>query len=379
MIELSKQTYAVVLRLKEGEGRAVREIADVVADHLLPIWVVPPPGDMEKGLLVDASPTDAVHPLGCLVGNYWPKRLCLLDPRFLIRKLGASEAENWLPALFKSAQSRSAKPIPAADLRTLESEALSGFARVAADYSGSIALRIKAADLERSDITNRIHNLLRKLVLKPSECFLIMDFENLVALEPDDIAQVLAANFHRVMEIGLWGQVIWVSTTYPETNPAQPGKLLRLPRVEWDAWVEAGNQDRGLRQMLMFGDYAADSAKFSFGGGGAQPHRQYRYSTSSEWLLARGPETGTVGQAMKGVAARIVNSGNFAGMNFSRGDRDIYYLSKGIGGPGRPCDWRKINTVHHLTRVTSDQGTLFGFEVSELTPQSDHVQETLPL
>nr|WP_306264727.1 hypothetical protein [Pararhizobium sp. IMCC3301] len=379
MIELSEQTYAAVLRLKKGEGEAVGEIATEVADHLLPIWIVPPPDDLEKGLLVDGSATDAVYPLGCSVGKYWPQRSCLLDPRFLVRKLGATEATSWLPALFRAALSKGAKPVPTADLRTLEGDALKGFAQVAVDYTGSMAIRLRAADLERSDVTSRIHRVLRELVLKPSDCFLIMDFENLVALQPDDIALILAANFQRVMEIGLWGQVIWVSTTYPEANPAQPGKMLKLPRVEWDAWVEAGNQDRDLRRMLMFGDYAADSAKFSFGGGGVQPHRQYRYSTSSKWLLARGPETGTVKQAMKSVATRIVDSGGFAGETFSRGDRDIYNLSKGIGGPGRPCDWRKTNTVHHLTRVTSDQASLFGFEVSRLVPQPDQVQVDLPL
>ncbi len=72
-------------------------------------------------------------------------------------------------------------------------------------------------------------------------------------------------------------------------------------------------------------------------------------------------------EAMREVAQSILDSGRFAGRDFSSADEYIYRTAKGYAGPGNPTTWREINTTHHITQVISDIGKIEGFSVARLT------------
>jgi hypothetical protein len=112
--------------------------------------------------------------------------------------------------------------------------------------------------------------------LKPQECILILDFGKAEMSDPEAVSDILLAEFQKVMEIGLWGQVVWHATSYPEKNPASPGQLVELPRNEWLAWSRAITLDPELRKNIMYGDFGADGAKFNFASGGTAPIPHYR-------------------------------------------------------------------------------------------------------
>jgi hypothetical protein len=138
-----------------------------------------------------------------------------------------------------------------------------------------------------------------------------------------------------------------------------------LPRNEWLAWSYAIGLDAGLRKNLMYGDFAADSAKFAFGSGGIVPICHYRYSTPRHWVVIRASEAGTVKEAMKEIAARLASSVHFAGRAFSLGDKYIEDTASGRVGPGNATTWRRVNTIHHLTRVVTDLGPQGGYQIVE--------------
>jgi hypothetical protein len=300
----------------------------------------------------------------------------MLDPRALYRKLGVSAADEWLPALFRAAIHANAIPIPVSDLRTIESEAFDGLQAVVRRHTGSMAIRVPFEDLVRADVRRRIQNVLLRLVLKPSDCVLILDFADADLSDPDAAVEVTVAKFQQMMEIGLWGQIIWQATTYPEKNPAQPGSLIELPRNEWSVWCGAVSQDTALKN-LMYGDFVADSAKFSFPTGGVAPIPHYRYSTPKLWLVGRGSDGLTISEAMRNISARIVASGHFAGVNFSKGDKYIADTATGHDGPGGPTTWRKVNTIHHLTRMATDIGAYRGYTIAERVPSPEPQQGRL--
>jgi hypothetical protein len=127
----------------------------------------------------------------------------------------------------------------------------------------------------------------------------------------------------------------------------------------------------------MFGDFGADSSKFDFSSTGAVPIRHYRYSTPDFWFTVRGKDEGTITTAMKAVASTIVTSEHFAGRSFSAGDAYIADTMGGYAGPGSATDWRRINTVHHLTRVIQDLGLLRGFAVADRVIAPFAKQESL--
>ena len=73
----------------------------------------------------------------------------------------------------------------------------------------------------------------------------------------------------------------------------------------------------------------------------------------------------TVSDAMRNVSSQIIASGHFAGVTFSKGDQFIADTANGRDVPGGPMTWRKVNTVHHLTRVVSDIGAYRGYRILE--------------
>jgi hypothetical protein len=363
MLPFENQTYLPALRVKQGEYRALAELQSDVAEQILPHFIIPPPRerDPEKGRVLTFDET--VHEAGRRVGKYWPRRPCLLDPRFLFAEPYDSECVMWLPRLFKVATGTGSLPIPVASLSDLEGARLAAFSAVMLQQSAGIALRITLRNLGDPGLPTRVQSVLLRAGAKPNECLLLLDFSGADLSEPQMVADYILTAYQQVNEIGLWGRFAVQTTSFPEKNPSEAGGYSLLPRNEWHAWKSAANHDDSIKQNMMFGDFGADSSKFIFASGGHGPIRHYRYSTPESWFVVRGTDEHPVKKTMQDVSLKIVNSDHFAGQEFSRGDAFIYDTAYGHAGPGNPSTWRKVNTVHHLTRVVCDLATLHGRKI----------------
>lgn len=378
MLNIGSYAYSPVLRLKQGEYTALGQVSVDILAQLLPLFVVPPPKERDPELQRALTSAELIVIPGKRLGRHWPLRPCLLDPRYLFRKLGSRPASEWLPTLLRVAIAADARPTLVSDLRTVEGKCCEAIQTTVHDITHSFALRITLDELSRSDLQERIHSALLKLVLKPQECFLIMDFGKAEMSDPEAVGDILLAEFQKVMDIGLWGQVIWHGTSYPEKNPASSGRLIELPRNEWLAWSRANSLDTELRKNLMYGDFAADSAKFNFASGGIAPIPHYRYSTPKKWIVVRASDGADTKTAMKEVATKIVGSVHFAGRSFSSGDKYIADTATDKDGPGSAMTWRRVNTIHHLTRVVTDLAPGGGYKLIERMDVPEPEQADLP-
>ena len=353
-------------RSKAGECDAVSLLVPSVRNRILPLFVLPPPDERDTEFSRRLSASELVGVNARRVGRVWPFRPCLLDPRFLFDALDATDSSTWLPDFFRLSRSASANPWLVADLQNLESFMLAAAREVLRSQQTPFALRLKPEDIEDDGLSNRIQRVLLSLVRKPSETLLLLDFGNSIDhSNTADVAEIMVATLQRVSAIGLWSQVVWQSTTYPEVNPAPAGDMVILSRGEWTAYQQACSIDPIVRSQLMFGDYAADSAKFNFGASGGRAIAHFRYSTSSSWLVSRGAKDGKLAEEMPKVAKRITSSESFAGETFSRGDLYISEVAAG-NAIGQALYWRCANTAHHLTRVTSDIGSMSDFSIEEI-------------
>jgi hypothetical protein len=365
---LSYQTYCPVLRLKSGEYAAMRELADDVRSRILPLFVIPPPTERDPELWRLLTAEELASTPGSRIGRHWPLRLCLLDPRFLFGKLGVDESKEWIPRLFRLAIGASANPWIVADLKSIESFIEPALQRVLEMTHGHFALRLSLDDIEDERIATRIHVLLLRLRIKPLDVLLIIDFEGSDLSNVALVSNILVTSLEKIFDVGLWGQVVWQATSFPESNPAPDGQMVVLPRGEWQAFKLAWSKSERVRSSLMFGDYGADSSKFVFRNIPVRPFPHFRYSTPNEWLVARGASESTDVTAMRTVAELITKSGRFMGPEFSWGDEYIHELAASRGGPGSSSVWRQVNTVHHLTQVAGDQGALHGYIVARRAP-----------
>lgn len=130
MLNIGNSVYSPVLRLKEGEYTALAHLSLDVMERLLPLFVIPPPKERDPELHRPLTASELVIIPGQRLGRHWPLRPCLFDPRYLFKKLGADQAAEWLPKLFRVAIAANARPIPVSDLRTLEGICFGAFQTV---------------------------------------------------------------------------------------------------------------------------------------------------------------------------------------------------------------------------------------------------------
>lgn len=376
MYTIGHQSYAPVLRLKQGEYRALADLRSDVASHVIPHLIAPPPKerDPEKGRLL--TPEEMVYETGRRVALYWPYRPCFLDPRFLFGALGAEDCATWLTKLFKVATDGGGRPVPVFTLSDYEGARFSGIASVIDGSGVGLGIRLTLTDLVDVGLRDRLHRaLLKRIRLKPDNCTLILDMSE-ADLSLPEMHELLSAFYMQIMEVGVWHNVIFQGTNYPETNPAPPGGRAEVSRLEWTVWKKAALSDSVIRRGLMFGDFAADSAKFEFGKGG-RPIPHYRYACDEKFLVLRAPKDVPLRDAMPALALSLIQDPVFAGRGFSGGDRIIEDTALRISGPGNATTWRRINIGHHITRVVSDLASLLNFDVETHVEETPAIQRSL--
>jgi hypothetical protein len=357
--------YVPAVRLKQGEYRGLHRLAPDIIEKIRPRLVVPPPKERDPEKQRPLTKDEIIYGTGRRIAEHWPLREAFLDVNFLFDEFGDAESIDWLPRMFSVAREAGAKPIPVATLADTLGPQLYAFRDALAEGTTRIALRVKSDEID-SDLEAIIKHAVSALGLSPSRCTILADFADADFSDPGAVALIAQAALENLQAIGRWGQIVFQGTNYPEVNPAEPGQQDLVPRNEWLAWKKAVKLDSNTSDHLVFGDYAADCAKFNFGkSGGGIPIRHYRYTTPENWMVVRGIATGETGVAMQSVCERILKSGMFAGRTFSSADEYIFKTAKGLDGPGNGTTWREINTTHHITRVVRDIGEIKGFKFVE--------------
>ena len=233
-MEVARCSTSAQLRLfassapKQGEYSALGKLPLDILARLLPFFVIPPPKERDPELHRALTASELVLLPGQRLGRHWPLRPCMVDARYLFKKLGVDTADEWFPQLFRVAIAAHARPIPVSDLRTVEGSAYNAVHTVVRDISHNLALRVTLDDLTRGDLQKRIHAVLLKLVLKPQECILILDFGKAEMSNPEAVSDILLAEFQKVMEFGLWGQVIWHATRLPRKKSRNAWAAYRI-------------------------------------------------------------------------------------------------------------------------------------------------------
>lgn len=368
------------LRMKKGELEGLFNLRDDVADCVIPMLIVPPAKDRSSSSQESLfAASNSLPDVGGVLFKYWMHRAAFVDPRVLFKEYGAHGAVNWLPALFGRARNLGVLAIPVASLVTLETMGTAGF-KAAIPFGEELmfGLSIQSGDMTDPSLAARIQTALAGLGLKPSQCAVIADFTDADLSQPSLVAPIIRGSLEQLQGLGQWQMIVFLGTHYPEKNPAKPGLTFIQPRNEWLAWREAVKFDASTAQQMVFGDFAADSAKIDFKTGRAQPIRHIRYATASNWLVVRGESEGADYDVMKDVFERIVESGEFSGARFSNADAYIFDVARNNAPKaGNATTWRQVNTTHHITRVVADIAEVRRVPISPLPYAPRGVQQNL--
>ena len=360
-----RHLYSPALRLKGGELEGVRQLAGDVAQCILPRFIVPPrkERDTSTPLLIEVAD---VPDISAALAIHWRERPSLIDSSYILNEYGRETMSSWLPDMFDRARSQGARAIPLAllsDIAALEAPAFK--AAIARDEKFKFALCVPAGEMVGPEFVANMDQVLNRLGLTPAECAVIADFGGSYFEEPEIVAPIIGGALESLQDFGLWQHVIFQGTHYPEKNPAGQSSYELWPRNEWLAWRRAVKFDPTTADHMIFGDYAADCAKMSFGASGGRAHRHLRYTTPTHWLIQRGSDSGRDADEMKKVCAETIGSSHFSGAGFSAADARILSIANRAEGPGNAKTWRQLNTTHHITQVVSDLAKVRGVEIAE--------------
>lgn len=372
--------HMTALRMKKGELEGLFWLRDDVADCIIPMLIVPPAADRNSSSQDSLfAANESIPDVGGVLSKYWVHRAVFVDLRVLFKEYGADNAVQWLPTLFSRARNLGVLATPVASLVTLETVGTAGF-KAAMSYGDELmfGLSIQSGEMTDPSLGARIQTALVGLGLKPSQCAVIADFTDADLSEPSLVAPIIRGSLEQLQSLGQWQFIVFLGTHYPEKNPAKPGQTFIQPRNEWLAWIEAVKFDPSTAQQMVFGDFAADSAKIDFKTGRAQPIRHSRYTTGSSWLVVRGENEGSDYDVMKDVYERIVESGEFSGATFSNADAYIFDVARNNAPKaGNATTWRQVNTTHHITQVVADIAAVRGVPISLLSNAPTGVQQNL--
>ncbi|WP_293646838.1 beta family protein [Sphingopyxis sp. RIFCSPHIGHO2_12_FULL_65_19] len=373
-----KPIYAPALRMKAGELIGVGDLAADIAGRILPRMIVPPPNERDDALQTKIPMAEPVPDISHALAPVWSKKPVLIDSGYLLDEFGRDRMSSWLPHMFERARKADVWAIPSASLSDLGALEIAAFKDALNDDAAiKFGLTVSSSDLADRAGLQRAVDVLEQLDIDAAQCVVTVDFHDADLSQPDFVAPIIGAALDDLQALALWQSIVFQGTNYPEKNPADPNGHYIVPRTEWLAWKRAVNFDPTTAEHMMFGDYAADCSKLSFGGGGGMAIRHIRYATEDGWLVQRGPNTGSHGSAMRKVCEAIVSSGKFAGQDFSKADEQIYRCSKGVASLGTAKVWRGINTCHHITRVVRDIGNIKGFEFEKRAPAPVELQDEL--
>ncbi len=366
--------YGPAVRARQGELMGLRDLAPDVAERILPRTIIPPRAERDEELQRSLMQIEDVPTPGTFLARFWQHRDLLLDPTYLIQDFGRERMAYWLPKMFEHARQAGVQAIPLISFQELLKELAFAHRAACADGAIKLAVRISSGDMIGSELREHLLAALDWLHLSPSDCALIVDFSDAEFGQPELVSGVIQGSLEYLQELGLWRNIIFQGSNYPEKNPALDNSSQLVPRNEWKAWSAAVDFDPATGEHLIFGDYGADCSNMTFGGKGAMAIRHLRYATPDSWLVQRGYPTGSTEGAMRDICKKILESGVFAGREFSSADEFIYLCAKGFTGPGQPWKWRAINTTHHITRVVTDVGRVRKLQfapvaVSELVEQ----------
>jgi Beta protein len=377
MNRTSGPIYVPALRFKQGEYQGLRQLSSDVADLIIPRLIMPPPKERDQETKRFLTKDDIVYGTGRRIGKHWPMREAFLEPRYLYKEFGVDESKKWLPLMFKTARDSGARAIALTTVSEVMGPLSQSYRQVLApDCSCKIAIRVESGEID-GELESRLLAALNQLGIQPPECTIVLDFADADFSNSDAVADIAHGALEDLQRIGLWRQIVFQGTNYPEKNPAEQNGKAEISRNEWLAWKKAVKFDRNSSEHLIFGDYGADCAEVSFQGSGGIPIRHYRYTTADSWIVFRGSTSGTAIDSMKSVCGRILESGKFAGRNFSAADDYIYMTANGWAGPGNGTTWREINTAHHITRVVRDIGAVKGMSFRDLARSDPGVQQQI--
>lgn len=355
--------YVPILKGKEGEFSALRDLAELARQYLTPLIEIPPVphgiGLDDPGLSVEAHLTKATHKLAVAWGPY---------AHLFVDLGGLGDADSLgsgahpLSHVFCLLRDCRIQAIPVAPL--FASPALHrAIAETATRDRRGACLRLRPADILCGDFDSALDAFREDAGLRWRNVDLIVDLGAIGAEEASETATVAEHLIELIPSVNSWRSLTVAASAFPpDLSGLTRDEISAIPRAEWAAWRRVTGKRHRLPRLPAFADYAiAHPAVPTLNPRTMRLSANIRYTVPGHWLVARGRDVKQHGWGQtRELCKALVGRPEYVGASFSKGDQYIEECAFGTRGPGNATVWRAVGTSHHLTLVTREVAKLTG-------------------
>lgn len=341
-------TYLPILKGKQGEFTALRELEPTEA--MSPLIEIPKvPWDFDADA-PECSVEEHVARFSKAIGRARPSCANLLFDAGLLEDEGPNACSGALRQILENLSSSGRPAIPVTGLERPSKYQQTIRAAHQRDGAGC-CIRLEREDLfDPVALKTELAEVLKATAVPPEESDLVVDFKT---ISEDSEAADLALMRAILPELPLlhsWRSFWLAGTAFPEFLTNVPTNSTRyLRRVEWTIWSTLLTSLSSTR-VPRFSDYGiAHPANLDFNPRKMRPSVNLRYTVEDHWFVLKARSARDFGNdQFKSLCAKLVETSEFYGADFSWGDAFIWSRAKLGGTPGNASTWRKVGNSHHF-------------------------------
>lgn len=328
--------YIPILKWKQGEQGALKELSAIVKNSIIPLIQITP--DFNESKLVSTIKFWEDTPLYFDVLPECYEE----DDKIYFRILEKFNPDYTIPVLSLN------DDIDV--IRKANSLSNLGF-----------ALRIVSSD------TEYVENVLKQIIqnFNPGSIDLILDIKHINQENYNEKYIVLKSILSDISSINDYRNVILATSSFPNTLTAvERYELSTIERLDWSFWKKCVDKlNKKFNINLIYSDYVVDTPNYVAYIPGMSPLFKIRYTSDDNFIILKGQtikKGGLEPDSISDLCQTLVTSCYFKGSDFSWGDEYIYeHCNNSAKSYGNLTTWIKVGTNHHITFVIDQLSNLF--------------------
>jgi hypothetical protein len=365
---LDHSYYVPILKGKEAEYGALKELKSKLKDKITPLWEVPTiPFDFQNDRPAKTIDEHLEKIEERILGAWMFNRPTFIDFINIYEDERMENGGNPIDYVFEQARLKQLLLVPVSGFNRGEIYQEAVRKAHQTDKLG-VCLRINNEDFEdlaggSPDKDKQISELLNFWGVKPNETDIILDFGAITDIQSSSVLITAIALISSLVFVNEWRSLTFAATAFPkDLRDISADSIARLTRTEWQVWKTLLNRSDKLRRIPNFGDYGINypihseidprTVKMSAG---------LRYTSDDEWLVFKGRNVIKYGHdQFNRFCADLIKMKEYKGKTFSWGDKEIDYFAHTAINTGGATTWRKIGFNHHFAMVVDQLATLNG-------------------
>jgi len=343
--------YVPVLKIKRGEKKALTQISPTIRRRVTPLLEIVERIE-DKG--VDEHLDTAFAKLAESVAPY---SRCFLDAREVAPDGPAAAA-----AVFERASAEGISFMPVTGI----SRSADVIAALQHRTSG-LALRLTREEFEAGNLAHRLSVFTQQHGLSREETDLIVDLGAVDDLITPGVRALAGAFLSSVPDASAWRTLTVSACAFPlSMGGVGRHSHALVERADWLAWRDGLHYRRhDLPRLPTFSDCAIQhpTGVEDFDPRYMSVSASIRYTLDEAWLLIKGESSRRARTTVQfpRLATQLVYGhlrDHFAGESHCAGCASIKEAANGTPGLGSAEVWRRLGTIHHITRVVEDLAAL---------------------